>query len=115
MAPEGTAPGLAAERAWDQNVSSYAIDDGERLLLFAPIPPPSEIEKLAAQRETAIVLGAPWHERDTQRQKTQREAQARETDIPGTWAFAPPRLPELHTRRLSPETCEMARRTRAAG
>jgi glyoxylase-like metal-dependent hydrolase (beta-lactamase superfamily II) len=32
---------------WDRNVSSYAIDDGERLLLFDPIAPP-------------------WHERDTQ-------------------------------------------------
>jgi glyoxylase-like metal-dependent hydrolase (beta-lactamase superfamily II) len=48
-------------------VSSYAIDDGERLLLFDPIAPPSEIEKLAAERETAVVLTAPWHERDTQR------------------------------------------------
>jgi glyoxylase-like metal-dependent hydrolase (beta-lactamase superfamily II) len=52
---------------WDQNVSSYAIDNGERLLLFDPIAPPSEIEKLAAERETAVVLTAPWHERDAQR------------------------------------------------
>ena len=52
---------------WDQNVSSCAIDDGERLLLFDPIAPPREIEKLAAERETAVVLTAPWHERDTQR------------------------------------------------
>ena len=51
---------------WDQNVSSYAIDDGERLLLVDPIAPPSEIEKLAAERETAVVLTAPWHERDAQ-------------------------------------------------
>jgi glyoxylase-like metal-dependent hydrolase (beta-lactamase superfamily II) len=52
---------------WDQNVSSYAIDDGERLLLFDPIAPPSELEKRAAERETAVVLTAPWHERDTER------------------------------------------------
>jgi glyoxylase-like metal-dependent hydrolase (beta-lactamase superfamily II) len=51
---------------WDQNVSSYAIDSGEHLLLFDPIAPPSEIEKLVAQRQTAVVLTAPWHERDTQ-------------------------------------------------
>jgi glyoxylase-like metal-dependent hydrolase (beta-lactamase superfamily II) len=51
---------------WDQNVSSYAIDDGERLLLFDPIAPPSEIDDLAAAREVAIVLTAPWHERDMQ-------------------------------------------------
>ena len=50
---------------WDQDVSSYASDVGERLLLFDPISPPSEIEKLAATRQTAVVLTAPWHERDT--------------------------------------------------
>ena len=59
-------PGWAPSEPWDQNVSSYAIDDGERLLLFDPIAPPSEIEKLAAERETAVVLTAPWHERDAQ-------------------------------------------------
>ena len=51
---------------WSENVSSYAIDDGERLLLFDPLAVPSEIEGLAAGRETAIVLTAPWHERDAQ-------------------------------------------------
>jgi glyoxylase-like metal-dependent hydrolase (beta-lactamase superfamily II) len=50
---------------WGQVVSSYAIDDGARLLLFDPIAPPSEIDDLAASRETVIVLTAPWHERDT--------------------------------------------------
>ena len=51
---------------WDPNVSSYAIDDGERLLLFDPIAPPSELVDAAADRETAIVLTCPWHERDMQ-------------------------------------------------
>jgi glyoxylase-like metal-dependent hydrolase (beta-lactamase superfamily II) len=45
-------------------VSSYAIADGDRLLVLDPIAPPSEIEELAAGRETAIVLTCPWHERD---------------------------------------------------
>jgi glyoxylase-like metal-dependent hydrolase (beta-lactamase superfamily II) len=45
-------------------VSSYAIDDGDRLLLFDPLAVPSEIEEMAADRETAIVLTCPWHERD---------------------------------------------------
>ena len=40
--------------------------DGERLLLFDPLGVPSEIEALAAERETAIVLTAPWHERDAE-------------------------------------------------
>jgi glyoxylase-like metal-dependent hydrolase (beta-lactamase superfamily II) len=60
-------PDWEPSEPWDQNVSSYAIDDGERLLLFDPIAPPREIEKLAAERETAVVLTAPWHERDSRR------------------------------------------------
>jgi glyoxylase-like metal-dependent hydrolase (beta-lactamase superfamily II) len=51
---------------WDQNVSSYAIEDDERLLLFDPLGVPSELEALAGDRETAIVLTAPWHERDAE-------------------------------------------------
>ena len=47
-------------------MSSYAIADDERLLLFDPLGVPGEIEELAAERETAIVLTAPWHERDAQ-------------------------------------------------
>ena len=54
----------AAER-WPREVSSYAIDDGARLLLFDPQSVPDELLALAADRETAIVLTAPWHERDT--------------------------------------------------
>jgi hypothetical protein len=57
-------PGWRDTEPWDQNVSSYAITDDERLLLFDPLAVPSEIEGLAAERETAIVLTAPWHERD---------------------------------------------------
>ena len=49
---------------WDELVSSYAIDDGDRLLLFDPLAMPSEIGELAASRETAIVLTCPWHRRD---------------------------------------------------
>ena len=47
-------------------MSSYAIDDGERLLLFDPLGVPSELVDVAPDRETAIVLTAPWHERDAQ-------------------------------------------------
>jgi tetratricopeptide (TPR) repeat protein len=59
-------PGWEPSEPWEQEVSSYAIDDGERLLLFDPLGLPSEIEELAAERETAIVLTAPWHERDAE-------------------------------------------------
>lgn len=45
-------------------VSSYAIGDHERLLLFDPVAVPSEIVGLAAGREAAVVLTCPWHDRD---------------------------------------------------
>jgi glyoxylase-like metal-dependent hydrolase (beta-lactamase superfamily II) len=58
-------PEWAPAEDWDQrDVSSYAIDDGARLLLFDPLALPDEIERLAADRETAIVLTSPWHQRD---------------------------------------------------
>jgi glyoxylase-like metal-dependent hydrolase (beta-lactamase superfamily II) len=50
---------------WPQEVSSYAIDDGARLLLFDPLAVPSGILELAADREPVVVLTAPWHERET--------------------------------------------------
>jgi hypothetical protein len=46
-------------------VSSYAIDNGDQVLLFDPLAVPREIVELAADRETAIVMTCPWHERDT--------------------------------------------------
>jgi glyoxylase-like metal-dependent hydrolase (beta-lactamase superfamily II) len=57
-------PDWKAGEDWDRMVSSYAIDDGERLLLFDPLAAPSELEELASERETAIVLTCPWHARD---------------------------------------------------
>ena len=51
---------------WGPEVSSYAADDGEHLLLFDPIAPPGELEELARERDTAIVLTCPWHERDSE-------------------------------------------------
>jgi glyoxylase-like metal-dependent hydrolase (beta-lactamase superfamily II) len=59
-------PEWEPEAEWGDHkeVSSYAIDDGERLLLFDPLAVPAEIEELAADRETAIVLTSPWHRRD---------------------------------------------------
>jgi glyoxylase-like metal-dependent hydrolase (beta-lactamase superfamily II) len=59
-------PAWESSEPWDPNVSSYAIVDNDRLLLFDPIAPPSEIEELAADRETAVVLTCPWHERSTE-------------------------------------------------
>lgn len=63
MAPH---PQWEPDEPWDESVSSYAIDDGERLLLFDPLGVPPEIEQLADDRKTAIVLTSPWHERDAE-------------------------------------------------
>jgi glyoxylase-like metal-dependent hydrolase (beta-lactamase superfamily II) len=50
---------------WGEIVSSYAVDDGDRLLLFDPLGLPGQLEALAADRDTAIVLTCTWHARDT--------------------------------------------------
>jgi glyoxylase-like metal-dependent hydrolase (beta-lactamase superfamily II) len=57
-------PGWEDSEPWDPHVSSYAVDDGERLLLFDPLGVPQEL--LARDEEKVIVLTAPWHERDAQ-------------------------------------------------
>ncbi len=59
-------PDWRSSEPWDPNVSSYAIVDADRLLLFDPLGVPGEIEAFATGRETAIVLTAPWHERDAE-------------------------------------------------
>jgi glyoxylase-like metal-dependent hydrolase (beta-lactamase superfamily II) len=63
---EASHPEWRSTEPWSENVSSYAIDDGERLLLFDPLAVPSELVDLAAGRATAIVLTCPWHERDSE-------------------------------------------------
>jgi glyoxylase-like metal-dependent hydrolase (beta-lactamase superfamily II) len=59
-------PGWEDGEPWGPDVSSYAIEDGTRLLLFDPLAVPDELLELAADREPTIMLTAPWHERDTQ-------------------------------------------------
>jgi glyoxylase-like metal-dependent hydrolase (beta-lactamase superfamily II) len=73
-------PAWTPEEPWGERVSSYALDDGERLLLFDPLGGPDEIEALAREREPAVVLTSPWHERDTRRL----------VDRLGAGLFAPP-------------------------
>ncbi len=63
---EAPHPDWKPGQTWGELVSSYAIDDGERLLLIDPLALPTEIERLVAGRETAIVLTTPWHARDAQ-------------------------------------------------
>jgi glyoxylase-like metal-dependent hydrolase (beta-lactamase superfamily II) len=59
-------PEWTHDQWWPEAVSSYAYDDGTRLLLFDPLAVPEGILGLAAEREPVVVLTAPWHERDAQ-------------------------------------------------
>jgi hypothetical protein len=59
-------PDWTPDQRWPREVSSCAIDDGERLLLFDPLSVPDALLGLACDRESVVVLTAPWHERDTQ-------------------------------------------------
>jgi glyoxylase-like metal-dependent hydrolase (beta-lactamase superfamily II) len=61
---EAPHPEWKPESDWAELVSSFAIDDGSRLLLLDPLAVPEGLELLAADRETAIVLTCPWHARD---------------------------------------------------
>lgn len=60
-------PEDAATEDWGPEVSSYAFDDGGRLLLIDPTDPPALVAAMAASREVVIVLTCPWHERATRR------------------------------------------------
>lgn len=53
-------PDWSSEEWWPELVSSYAIETGDDLLLFDPLGVPDELR----ERATAIVLTAPYHERD---------------------------------------------------
>lgn len=60
-------PDWQPEENWESNVSSYGVDDGRYLLLLDPLDVPEDLLSLASERETAIVLSAPWHERSSRR------------------------------------------------
>jgi hypothetical protein len=53
-------PEWTEEAWWPPEVSSYAVEADGELLLFDPLAVPAEL----AARATAIVLTAPYHERD---------------------------------------------------
>jgi hypothetical protein len=53
-------PDWNEEQWWPELVSSYAAEIGEDVLLFDPLSVPGEL----AERATAVVLTAPYHERD---------------------------------------------------
>ena len=47
-------PDWTPSERWPQGVSSYAVDDGARLLLFDPLSVPDELLELAADREPVV-------------------------------------------------------------
>ena len=53
-------PDWDSEQWWPELVSSYAIEVGDDLLLFDPLAVPDELRG----RATAVVLTAPYHERE---------------------------------------------------
>jgi glyoxylase-like metal-dependent hydrolase (beta-lactamase superfamily II) len=59
-------PDWKPSEEWGQMVSSYAIDEGEHVLLFDPLALPPEIDELLDGREAVIVLTCPWHARDAE-------------------------------------------------
>jgi hypothetical protein len=56
-------PDWSEESPWEQDVSSYAVEFGDDLVLFDPLSVPDELH----DRATAVALTAPYHERDARR------------------------------------------------
>jgi hypothetical protein len=56
-------PDWSAEAQWQQEVSSHAIQLGDDFVLFDPLSVPDELR----ERATAVVLTAPYHERDARK------------------------------------------------
>jgi hypothetical protein len=56
-------PDWDAEQPWPELVSSYGIEIGGDFLLIDPLSVPAELRN----RATAVVLTAPYHERDARR------------------------------------------------
>ena len=75
--PDWTAEDDAAGHEWGPEVSAYAADDGERLLLIDPTVPPEPVLELAGDRETIILLTNAWHERDASRRSVARTRRKR--------------------------------------
>jgi hypothetical protein len=53
-------PERTSDESWPELVSSYAIELGDEFVLFDPLAVPDQLQ----ERATAVVLTAPYHERD---------------------------------------------------
>lgn len=63
-------PDWVPDDGWDEVVTSYALDEGEQLVVIDPLAPPPELEQLASKRETVIELTCQWHRRDAEQLAT---------------------------------------------
>jgi glyoxylase-like metal-dependent hydrolase (beta-lactamase superfamily II) len=59
-------PDWAPNDGWDELVTSYALDDGTRLLVVDPLAPPADLDKLAAERNVKVIVTSGWHHRDSE-------------------------------------------------
>ena len=67
-------PDWVPDDGWAEIVTSYALDDGEQLVVIDPLAPPQEFEDFAAKRQTTIVLTCQWHRRDGEQLAARIEA-----------------------------------------
>jgi glyoxylase-like metal-dependent hydrolase (beta-lactamase superfamily II) len=58
-------PDQGGPEGWDQDVRSYALDDGDRLVLFDPLVEVEQVEELAHGRPVVVLLTNFWHRRGT--------------------------------------------------
>jgi hypothetical protein len=77
----------AETQDWGPEVSSYAIEDGTRLVLIDPTDPPSPVAELAGERDVVIVLTCSWHARDTPKLVERYGATVQSPDAAGFQAF----------------------------
>lgn len=49
---------------WEQLVTSYVLEHGDRLLVIDPLAPPPELNLMATGRAVTIVVTCGWHRRD---------------------------------------------------
>jgi hypothetical protein len=118
-------PGWTPGQRSPQEVSSCAIDDGERLLLFDPLSVPVALLALAREREPVIVLTAPWQELDAQaiverlhaaaRHRAGPDRQVRHHRRDGRWRQPGPELASRHARAVSTTTSVSMAHVRAFG
>lgn len=58
-------PDQGGPEGWEQEVRSYALDAGDRLVLFDPLVAAADVETLARGRPIVVLLTNYWHRRSS--------------------------------------------------